>query len=155
MRKSSPLTKEHRKNISLALIGRHVSEATRLKDSLRKRGSNNPMWKGGVTSLQNSVRGLTKYTEWRLSVFSRDEYTCVLCKQIGGEKNADHIKPLALILKQNMVSTLEEALSCAELWDVNNGRTLCVPCHRKTETYSRKIGNSRLYSTEERLTKVT
>lgn len=25
-----------------------------------------------------------------------------------------------------------------DLWDINNGRTLCVDCHKKTETYGHK-----------------
>ena len=29
----------------------------------------------------------------------------------------------------------EEALECTELWDLENGRTLCVPCHKLTDTY--------------------
>jgi len=31
-----------------------------------------------------------------------------------------------------MVSVLEQALNCDKLWDINNGRTLCRKCHKKT-----------------------
>jgi hypothetical protein len=27
----------------------------------------------------------------------------------------------------------QEALLCPELWDINNGLTLCVPCHDRTK----------------------
>lgn len=30
---------------------------------------------------------------------------------------------------------LEEVMRSELLWDSTNGRTLCVPCHRKTDSY--------------------
>ena len=33
------------------------------------------------------------------------------------------------------ILTVDQALACNELWNINNGRTLCKPCHRKTDTY--------------------
>lgn len=42
------------------------------------------------------------------------------------------------ILIKNNISKLKDALFVDELWDVSNGRTLCINCHRKTDTYGGK-----------------
>ena len=74
-------------------------------------------------------------------MFKRDGYRCVECGASGSETylNVDHIKPYSQIIKENGIKTVEEALKCLELWGVNNGRTLCVPCHKKTPTYTGKM----------------
>ena len=61
--------------------------------------------------------------------------TCQECGERGGNLNVDHIVPFSVIFHKNIISSLEEALSCEELWNINNGRTLCVPCNKKTDTY--------------------
>lgn len=33
------------------------------------------------------------------------------------------------------ITTINEAIDCKELWDVDNGRVLCIPCHKKTDSY--------------------
>ena len=38
-------------------------------------------------------------------------------------------------MEENNIKTLEEAENCEELWNINNGRTLCYPCHYKTDNY--------------------
>lgn len=113
---------------SIALKGRKLPLETCKKMSISKRGkylgelSSN--WKGGITPKNLVIRMTSAYKEWRTSVFARDNFTCQECKQVGGKLNADHIKPFA---------------HHPELrFDINNGRTLCVPCHRKTETYGCK-----------------
>lgn len=108
-------------------------EITKLKKSIKERYDRI----GRKTQVTKLVRGLFKYRQWRSDVFTRDDYTCQFCGQRGGEINADHIKPLHLILKENKIKTTAEADLCDELWNINNGRTLCVECHRKTDTYAR------------------
>ena len=98
-------------------------------------GENAPRWKGGITKLNQSVRSLKKYDEWRKAVFTRDDFTCVHCGD-KGYLNADHIRPLSLLLKENDIESTEQANNCDELWDIENGRTLCIPCHRETETFA-------------------
>lgn len=29
----------------------------------------------------------------------------------------------------------EDAKNCGLLWDINNGETLCIACHRQTDSY--------------------
>lgn len=87
-------------------------------------GSSINTWKGGVTPEHFYLRKTLQYKEWRKSVFKRDQFTCVLCGHKGGEINADHIKPFSLFPELR--------------FDVDNGRTLCVPCHKKTDTWGAK-----------------
>jgi hypothetical protein len=87
-------------------------------------GEKNINWKGGVTPTNQLIRHSTEYKQWRKSVFERDDYTCQICfkkEEVSGKLNADHIKPFA---------------NFPELrFDINNGRTLCIDCHKETDTY--------------------
>lgn len=89
-----------------------------------KKGKNNPNWKGGVKTEQSKIRASEEYASWRKSVFERDGYKCVVCYN-GGALHADHIKPFAYYPELRL--------------DVSNGRTLCVPCHKLTDTYMSKV----------------
>lgn len=85
-------------------------------------------WKGGINPINDTIRKSTEYKLWRKSVFERDEYTCVWCGQAGGDLNADHIKPFAFFPELRFA--------------IDNGRTLCVPCHRTTNTYGNRMKNT-------------
>lgn len=122
-----------------AMKGRHHTEESREKMSqsskgqvawnkgikqVKTTGASNPNWKGGVTKESEQLRKSVEYKLWRTSVFERDNYTCLLCKrkkEVTSKLNADHIKPFSLypLLR----------------FDINNGRTLCLECHKKTESY--------------------
>jgi hypothetical protein len=91
-------------------------------------GEKHPRWKGGISSDNRIIRNSFDYKEWRRKVFARDGWCCVLCgyrshKKINGRADieADHIEPFSSYPDKR--------------FDVTNGRTLCVPCHRK-ETFS-------------------
>lgn len=84
-----------------------------------------PLWKGGVTPINKQIRTSKEYKDWRISVFKRDNYTCKNCKSYGVILHADHIKPFAFFPELR--------------FSTENGRTLCVPCHKKTDTYGHKI----------------
>lgn len=101
------------------------------------KGTQNPNWKlpeERKTLLNTAIRQTEQYAQWRLAVFQRDGFKCVQCG-INGTINADHIVPFAVILAAHQIRSVEEALACGPLWDTNNGRTLCVGCHRQTATY--------------------
>jgi hypothetical protein len=42
-------------------------------------------------------------------------------------------KLFSQIIDEYKIKTIEEALSCEELWNINNGRTLCLKCHNETK----------------------
>lgn len=90
-----------------------------------RNGSLCSAWKGGVTKPNEAARKTIIYREWRESVFKRDNYTCVICNKKGGYIQADHILPFSTHIDKR--------------FDINNGRTLCVECHKKTETYGGKM----------------
>lgn len=134
--KGKKLTEEHKRKIGKAGIGRIVTLETRRKRSEANKGPKSHFWKGGTTSLALIIRGNIEYRVWRETGFKRDDYTCQECSQRGGELNFDHYpKSFATIIIENNIQNIEEALSCPALWDINNGRTLCISCHKKTETY--------------------
>ena len=76
-------------------------------------GAKNCKWKGGITPINMKIRNSSEMIKWRKSIFERDNYTCVMCNQRGGDKEADHIKPFAVY----------EELR----FNLDNGRTLCKP----------------------------
>lgn len=88
-------------------------------------GDRHPAWRGGVTPENERLRKSAAYLAWRAAVFARDDFTCQTCGQRGGDLQADHV---------------EQWATHPELrFDVDNGRTLCVPCHRATPTYGRPV----------------
>lgn len=95
--------------------------------NLLQSGSKNGNWKGGITPFNRAIRESFETRNWRKSVFERDDYTCVLCKKRGVVLNADHIKPFSLYPELR--------------FEINNGRTLCVECHRKTPTWGNRMKN--------------
>ena len=51
------------------------------------------------------------------------------------EIHADHIKPLALLIIEHNITTVDQAAISPELWDISNGQTLCIPCHKQTDSF--------------------
>lgn len=126
---------------------KHSAE-TKLKIGMKKRGKplhalrgdKNPSWKGGTVELRQKINKLFQYRQWRSDIYNRDNFTCVLCgNNISGNLECDHYpKPFFEIIRDNKIDSTIKAMICEELWDLNNGRTLCKQCHRKTETYGRR-----------------
>lgn len=95
-------------------------------------GSKSHFWKGGLTDENRKLRNSRNTKEWRQKVFERDNFTCQNCGARSGNGkrvilNADHIIPWSK--------------DASKRFDVNNGRTLCVTCHRRTDTFGSKANS--------------
>lgn len=94
------------------------------REAMRQRrlGEKSFFWRGGRTSKNKLDRESSVGKWWSRAVKERDDYTCQQCGKRGGELHADHIVPMAI--------------APADVkWDLSNGRTLCVACHRQTPTF--------------------
>jgi hypothetical protein len=106
----------------------HLKKTEKWYQAIREAmiGSKNPLWKGGITPVNRAIRMSFEMKQWRVAVFKRDDYRCLDCGIKGGDIHADHIYPFAYFPRLR--------------FDLNNGRTLCVECHRRTPTYgNRKV----------------
>jgi 5-methylcytosine-specific restriction endonuclease McrA len=94
----------------------------------RRRGATHNFFIDGQGDARRSERksslGQLDYRLWRESVFGRDDWTCVLCGRRGGRLVADHIKSWRYNPELR--------------FDLDNGRTLCDPCHTRTPNYGRR-----------------
>lgn len=123
--KGKNFSEEWRKNLSLAHKGyvRPEDQRKKMSQYVRK-GEAHYAWKGGITPIYERIRKSLEYRLWREAVFKRDNWTCVWCGKRGGVLHSDHIKPFSLY----------PALRFA----IDNGRTLCMDCHKKTDTFGWK-----------------
>ena len=104
--------------------GRISSPETREKQRQAKlgiRGKDHWNYKNGSGSERHRDMQRDEYKQWRKAVFERDNYTCQTCKATGVYLQADHIKQWAFFPELR--------------YDLNNGRTLCIDCHEKTDSF--------------------
>ena len=120
------MSEETKEKIRRKALGRVIPPEVRKR--MGSKGDKNPGWIDGRTEPNKRARRSAEYRIWREAVFLRDDYACQICGKRGGEINADHIKQFADFPEFRT--------------SISNGRTLCVSCHRQTETY----GNKRLKS---------
>lgn len=105
---------EVREKVAKSMTGKISPQ--RGKPQSTQRGKKHWNWQGGINPINDSIRKSLEYKLWRRAVFERDNYTCIWCGIRGKELNADHI----------------------QLWKdypelrfaIDNGRTLCVECHK-------------------------
>lgn len=142
-------TQHHKDLISIALKGKlpknlemlHKmprTEERRNKHRIAQTGEKGSNWRGGISTLVQLIRKCFKYRQWVSDIFTKDNFICQICGIRGGKLEAHHIKSFSLIIHENNIKTIEEALLCEELWNLNNGMTLCKECHGKTDNYGNK-----------------
>ena len=78
-KKRPTFSKEWRENMGRAISKRQV-------------GSNNPAWKGGISTPNNLIRHSVEYRLWREAVYKRDNWTCQKYGIVGNRLVAHHIK---------------------------------------------------------------
>ncbi len=120
-------TEETRQKISTSNLGR-------IPPNKGKTGKDSPNFgyrkENPISPLHDLIRHCYNYREWRSDIFTKDNFTCMRCSKRGGYLHAHHKKLFSIILEQNNITTLEQAENCSELWNLNNGITLCKKCHK-------------------------
>jgi hypothetical protein len=112
-------------------VKRPLSLVLKLRANSPK-GENHWNWNGGSSSKNTLIRMSSEYRQWRNEVFERDNYTCQKCGIRSGcgievKLNADHVKPFST----------HPGLR----FEVGNGITLCVDCHKQTDTFGWRLSN--------------
>ena len=135
---------EERLNRSKIRMGYKHSIEIREKMSRNNLGYRSHFWKGGVSKISKKLRECLRYKIWRELVYKRDNYICVECgDNQGGNLNADHYPIPFYIMLQKAKNLLgiknlyEKILKFDLFWNINNGRTLCLDCHKNTDTWGR------------------
>lgn len=136
------VSKESKKKMSESKKGIKFSEThkkklskAKFKNPIQMFGDKNPMWKGGPefykASLRQKIENTYQYRQWRSDVFTRDKFTCQECMIRGGTLNCHHIEKFSDIINKYNILTVEDAFEYSELWNINNGITLCQQCHEE------------------------
>ena len=97
-----------------------------IKAHIGKFAEKSSNWKGGISRVYKTGYNSFQYKEWRKKVFERDDYTCQKCgiRCGNGRVNyltAHHKKSFSKYPKLR--------------FELNNGITLCEPCHCKIDKY--------------------
>ena len=110
------------------------------KENLHWIGDKNPRWKNGITPLIRLIRRCRPYINWRKKCINRDQRTCRICgKMDERDLHVDH-HPITFstIIRKYNIKSYEDAKKCKKLWDIKNGRTLCISCHNLITAQQRK-----------------
>lgn len=102
------------------------------------KGALHKSWKGGISTTYSLIRTMPENRQWIKQCMYRDDYKCQEC---GSDKKLEvhHIESFAKLVKKNQITSVNEAKNCLELWNIENGMTLCQDCHKLTESYARKL----------------
>ena len=95
--------------------GRKFSEKHLRNISESKKGNKHHNWKGGITPLNKAIRNSLENKLWIRACLERDNFTCIWCGKRGGDLHVDHIQEFAYYPELRFA--------------IDNGRTLCKPCH--------------------------
>jgi hypothetical protein len=88
--------------------------------------------------LKLKIRNTTEYLNWRIAILKRDNFKCRMCTASikdnkGLRLEVHHAKSFNDICKENNITTIKQALTCKEIWSLDNGISLCYSCHKNLE----------------------
>lgn len=89
-----------------------------------QKGEANPHWRGGTTTENTRIRQSIEGLWWREAVLKRDDYTCRHCGAKGSRRRG-----AAVVLHAHHIRGFAAFPDLR--FDVDNGLTLCMPCHHK------------------------
>jgi len=169
--RKSPLLGTHRseeikQKMSEANKGKHHSEESKRKMSEAhkgkpcfgglNKGSKHPNWKGGITPILQLIKNSSKYRQWRMDCFIRDNFTCQNCKDnSGGNLEVHHKKSFKKLMEEvknylPLFDLYQGAMLYNPLWDISNGITLCNKCHKNMRFHKPNGRKVRILSDLER-----
>jgi hypothetical protein len=95
-------------------------------------------------SLLKLIKNTTEYLNWRIAILKRDKFKCRICSASikdnkGLRLEVHHAKSFNDICKENNFTTIKQALTCKEIWNLDNGISLCYACHKSIEKLNAKI----------------
>src|SRR5437868_1696626 len=96
--------------------------------------------------LKLRIRNTTEYLNWRIAILRRDNFRCQVCTaSIKDNKSVrlemHHAKTFDDICKENNITTVKGALTCKEIWSLDNGISLCHRCHKNIERIRTELKN--------------
>jgi len=93
-------------------------------------GEKNPNWRGGKWKVEDSflrkIRNCQRYLDWKDHILKRDVSSY---PKIPKNVQVHHLRSLASIVRENNIKTIEDALTCDDLWDIGNGVALTSAEH--------------------------
>src|SRR6476646_8840751 len=96
--------------------------------------------------LKLRIRNTTEYLKWRIAILKRDNFRCQICTaSIKDNKSVrlevHHAKTFNDSCKENNITTVKGALTCEEIWSLDNGISLCHGCHKNIERTRTELKN--------------
>lgn len=125
-------SKEFKENARQRFLGdnNHMKkpEYRKLFSEMRK-GEKSNLYIDGRTPVNEKIRRSVETKLWREAVFTRDDFTCQLCKKRGGKLHPHHILNFSTHIDLR--------------FDVENGITLCESCHKSFHKEHGKANNTK------------
>lgn len=138
------------KNLGTRMFRKKHTETTKKLMSKSQTGMFRKKKDKYLTDISNFIRSRIEYQNYRSSGFIRDNFTCQDCGQIGGKLQFHHKVPFSSIIKfyldkYGKDGILFHIFDSKILFDLDFGITLCLKCHKKTDTFLRKINHQKYF----------
>lgn len=129
-KRGRPTSQRQKDAVSKAMLGKPKSPESIAKNIASRKAYYDRV--GRKLDEVTRIRTSRHYQEWRKAIYERDNYACVWCgDNTGGNLEADHIISLSFLVEEAKLTGVEN------YYDTDNGRTLCIDCHKKTDSYAK------------------